>query len=236
MDLNRELLSRFVDGELSPQEAERVALQLGQHPEWDAYVQQQEALRGALQSRFRDLDHTVPERLVKAALETPVSRRWRIQRALRSKDTMQWLGVTGAAMAAGMVVGFMMQPQRDIALNASGQLLARGSLGHILDDRLAANNPVGAATRVGISFRSRSGQDCRTFSSDGIAGLACHAKGEWVIATIVRHEAEASRAPYRMAGSEMPEAVRQAVTASMAGEPFDATAEARARTNGWSGR
>ncbi len=235
MELNRELLNKFVDGELSPQETEHIAEQLVQHPEWNAYVQEQEALRHVLRTQFLELDRTVPERLVKAALGAPVSRLWLLRQALRL-NLLRWVGGVGSALAAGIVIGLLAQPQKDFAVGPLGRLLAEGDLGHMLDNRLAADNPAGAATRVGLSFRNRSGQDCRTFSGGESAGMACHVNGKWVIEIIVHHKAESPRAQYRMAGSEMPDSVRQAVVAGIVGEPFDAAAEARARANGWSGR
>ena len=233
MELNRDLLDKFVDGELSPEEMKRVADQLVQHPQWNAYVQQQEALRQVLRTGFLQLERAIPERLVKAALETPVSRQWWLRQSLRLNFTWRWLAGVSAALAVGLVLGLVVQPENDFAMNASGQLLARGDLSHILDTRLAADNPVKTATRVGISFRNRSGQDCRTFSSGANAGLACHRNGGWIVEALVRQESESARAQYRMAGSEMPDAIRQTVAADMVGEPFDAAAEARARSTGW---
>ena len=236
MDLDRELLNKFVDGELSPSETERVAMQLARQPQWNAYVEQQEAVRQTLRSGFVKLDHPLPERLVKTAREAPVSRQWLLRRGLRFDFSWRWLGGLGTALAAGLVIGFMVQPQKDLVLGPSGQLVARGDLGQILSRRLASENPAGAQMRVGLSFRNRKGQDCRTFTRGESAGLACRAEGNWVVETIVRHQPESPGAVYRMAGSEMPDAVRQAVAATIAGEPFDAAAETRARARGWSGR
>jgi hypothetical protein len=236
MHLNRELLDKFVDGELSPQDSKRVAEQLAQQPEWNAYVQQQDALRQLLRARFAELGQAVPERLVKTALEAPVSRWWFLRRALGFHPALRLAAAAGLALAVGLVVGLGLRPQADFVPGPSGQLLARGGLGRALDNRLAAENPAGTATRLGISFRNRSGRDCRTFSSGESAGIACHANGDWVIETIVRHQAENARAQYRMAGSEMPEAVRRAIMSAIVGEPFDAAAEQRARARGWPGR
>ena len=233
MELNRDLLAKFVDGELPPEEMQRVADQLANYPQWRAYVQQQEALRAVLRTRFFDLDCATPDRLVKAALETPVSSKWWLRQALRPNFTWRWLAGMSTALAAGLVIGLAVRPGGDFTTSSAGQLLAQGDLARILDTRLAADNPVGASIRVGISFRNRSGQDCRTFSNGASAGFACYRNGGWIVEALVRQESESARAQYRMAGSEMPDAIRQAVTASMKGEPFDAAAEARGRATGW---
>ena len=52
MELNREILSSFIDGELAPREMERVAELLANRPELDAYVKRQEHLRDQLRARF----------------------------------------------------------------------------------------------------------------------------------------------------------------------------------------
>lgn len=236
MELNRELLDKFVDGELSPPEAKQVGEQLARHPEWEAYVRQQEALRQLLRSRFSELGQAVPEALVKTALEAPVSRWWSLRQALGLHQPLRLAAGAGLALAIGLAVGLGLRPHADLVPGPSGRLLAQGELGHTLDNRLAAENPAGAAIRVGLSFRNRSGQDCRTFSSGENAGVACRVNSDWIVETMVRYQAENAGAQYRMASSEMPDAIRQAVMADIVGEPFDAAAEERARARGWSGQ
>jgi hypothetical protein len=236
MEPDRELLDRFVDGELSPRETERVAALMAEHPAWNDYVRKQEGLRSLLRAPLPGLDEPVPERLIHAALTAPVSWRWRLRHVLGADGQLRRLAPIGMALAAGLVIGIALRPQGEFSVDGSGQMLARGDLGRALDTKLAVDNEAGAAPRLGISFRNKSGQDCRTFSSGENAGLACHRSGGWVIETLARNVSEDAGAAYRMAGSEMPDAVRRAVTASIADEPFDAPAEARARAGGWQGR
>lgn len=56
-----------------------------------------------------------------------------------------------------------------------------------------------------------------------------------MVTTLVTQASESGGA-YRMAGSQMPEAVRRAVEVSIQGQAFDAETEARARANGWTGK
>jgi hypothetical protein len=56
-----------------------------------------------------------------------------------------------------------------------------------------------------------------------------------VISALAAQSPEAG-GTYRMAGSEMPDAVRRAVEVSIQGTPFDAIGEAQARANGWTGK
>ena len=141
----------------------------------------------------------------------------------------------GAALALGLVIGVMLRPAHDLGLSASGQMLAQGTLGQALDSKLASAGYDGHGPRIGISFRSRAGEDCRTFASGSQAGLACHQGGRWIIAMTVTQPPQ-DMASYRKAGSEMPDALRRAVAAAIDGVPYDAAAEAKARASGWSGK
>lgn len=232
-DAMRESLNAFVDGELRPGEMERIAALLAGRPELEAYVAGQEKLRAAL--KMPDVLAAVPPRhLVDAIYKSPVSWRWRLRSLLGSGFTVHILVPAGAALALGLVIGVALRPTGDLAM-ANGQMVARGALGAALDTKLASSGYDGQSARIGISFRNRAGQDCRTFNSGDTAGLACRRAGGWVVGTIVTQTPQTA-ALYRMAGSEMPEAVRQAVAASIAGAPYDAAAEAQAKARGWTGK
>ena len=233
MELNRETLDRFVDGELAPQEMERVAALLPAHPEMDAYVRRQEFLRAAMRTRFRELDVQIPQRLIDAAMTAPMSWQWRFGVWRRQYLSIRQLVPAGVTLALGLAIGIAVRPGGDLGANAMGQVVAQGALAHALDTQLAS---AGGSGPVGISYRDKSGRDCRTFARRENAGLACHQSGAWIVETLARRTVEDGGAAYRMAGSEMPEAVRQAVAAGIDGAPFDAKAEARARDHGWSGR
>ena len=236
MDPTRETLNAFVDGELPPTEMERIAALLAARPDLEAYVTQQEKLRAKLKRKFDGvLAGPVPRHLVDAVHMAPVSWRWRLRAALGRGFVVRSLAPAGAALALGLVIGIALQPARDLTLSASGQMLARGALGRALDSKLASAGYDGQGPRIGISFRDHAGEDCRTFASGAQAGLACHRGGGWVVATLVTQAPEIP-GTYRMAGSEMPDAVRRAVADAIDGTPFDAAAEAEAQAHGWSGK
>ena len=232
-EIDRETLNAFVDGELPPQEMARIATLLETEPGMKAYVLKQEKLRAAL--RFGEVMHAPPPaRLLEAVEKAPVSWRWRLQTILGHHFVLRSLVPAGAALFAGLIIGITAGPESDVTL-AHGRMLARGDLAHALDTKLASSGYGGEGPRIGISFRDRAGKDCRTFASGSQAGLACHQEGDWVVTTLVTQASETGGA-YRMAGSEMPDAVRHAVEASIQGAPFDAIAEAQARANGWTGK
>jgi hypothetical protein len=232
MELDRDKLDRFVDGELPPEEMEAIAVLLAGSPEQDAHVARQERLRNQLRDGFRALDASMPRRLIETVRTTPISWRWRLRAALEPDQLFRWLVPASAALVLGFVAGTSLTPRSDLGTSASGQVIAQGDLDKALDRQLASQADSGPI-RIGISFRNKTGQVCRTFNSGDNAGLACHKAGAWVIGMLVRQVPEDAGAAYHMAGSEMPDAVRHAVTASMRGEPFDAATEARAAKAGW---
>jgi hypothetical protein len=237
MEPDQKILEAFVDGELPPREMERIALLLEARPDLNRYVQEQERLRATLRKAFDEtLAAPVPERLAETVRSAPVSWRWRL-RALSARGlSIRRLMPVATALAMGVVLGIAIRPPAEFSTDAAGRLVAQGALGTALDTQLAAARYEGAGPHVGISFRNRTGQDCRTFFAGGSAGLACHQSGAWVVGILVKQAPENPGAAYHMAGSAMPDAVRRAVEDSIAGAPFDAAAEKAARGSGWSRR
>jgi hypothetical protein len=231
-EISPEKISAFIDGELPPKEMERIAAYLAERPDLESEVSQQEHLRTQLRSAFSEvLDGPVPAHLLQAARTAPVSLRWRLQHLLQARSSWQVLVPAGAALAVGLVIGLLLRAGADVTSNASGQLIARGALRRALDHQLASETS--GRSRIGITFRDQAGEDCRTFLNGASSGLACHRGGAWIISIMVHQPAASPGADYRMAGSEMPPAVRDAVTTTIAGEPFNAQAERAARDSGW---
>lgn len=233
MDPDRETLNAFVDGELPPQEMERIARLLEQRPDLDRIVREQERLRVELREAYPS-DAPVPEALIRTVQTAPISLRWRLRQWFGSP--LRVLVPAGAALAVGLAIGLMVRPAADYGTDDAGRLVAQGSLAETLTTELASNGYRGSGARIGISFRSKAGLDCRTFSTGSDSGLACRDSGAWVVQTLVKQMDDHPGAAYRMAGSDMPEAVRRAVADSIQGTAFDAAAERRARDRGWSDR
>jgi hypothetical protein len=94
---------------------------------------------------------------------------------------------------------------------------------------------------IGVSFKNKGGEYCRTFvvqrgasASAALSGLACRQGGAWDVRTLARAGVSAGgEGSYHPAGSELLPSVRAAVEDQIEGEPLDATGEAHARTSGW---
>ncbi|HEX4176966.1 MAG TPA: hypothetical protein VHY57_00950 [Rhizomicrobium sp.] len=230
-DIGTETLTAFLDGELPPEETARVAALLATRPDLDAWVNRQQRLRASLRYAFAEVtDAPVPAALAALTRTAPVSWRWRMAQAFHGALLRTWVPA-GAALAAGLAIGVVMHPSGDLASHGE-QVMAQGALADALDRQLASTDDHGSGPHIGVSFRNRSGQDCRTFIHDGQAGLACHDAGSWVVSMLVSQPREPDTA-YQMAGSALPDAIRNAVAASIQGAPFDAAAEKAARDKGW---
>jgi hypothetical protein len=116
-------------------------------------------------------------------------------------------------------------------------LIAHGPLTHALTDRLAADpQDAQAPVRIGVSYLSRSGAYCRTFTAaarGALSGVACRDDGRWRVITSVFAKTQPGAEPYRTAASQQPQAVADSVEADIVGAPLDAQAEAAARAAGW---
>ena len=230
-EITRETLVAFLDGELPPKEMEQIAAQLAVRPDLDAWVRRQEKLRSNLKQAFSDVvAEPPPQKLLAAVRDTPVSKRWLLRHWLAPWKPRSWAPI-GAALVAGLAIGIVLRPSSEF-ISTDGQILAGGVLADALDHKLASSGYDGLGTRIGISFRDHTGHDCRTFDQDSHTGLACHQVNGWAITILDSHPGRTGGA-YHMAGSEMPNPVRQAVMARIEGVPFDAAAEKTARDRGW---
>jgi len=246
-EINRETLDAYVDGELAPDEMTRVAALLGERADFKTYVDSQLALRDRLSVSFAPLmAEPIPNRLQRTLRTAPPR--------LRVTSWREWLGEflswrvgvpLAASLAFGLVIGVAIERSVRTELpfvssSQNGPVLAHGELAGALSEQLAASDQINRRVRIGISFRSRSGLDCRTFEWLGTTmttnGVACHTGGDWTVAALTTTWRTANdRAAYQMAGAAMPDAIRDIVNEMIAGAPYDAAAERAARDTHWSG-
>lgn len=247
-DLDRETLDAFIDGELPASEMTRAAALVAAQAELRRYVEEQERLRRTLQDSFAPLMNEPIAKRVRQMVEAYAAK--------PARQSASWSGGLGqffswraiglaAAMAAGLLVGIAvdrigLSEEAFLESTSNGQTVARGELARVLSEKLAADQDAAKAVRVGLSFRSKDGDDCRTFTWDGArnstSGIACHSKDAWVVAALATQAPDAqAHALYQIAGASMPDAIRRAVNEMIAGRPFDAAAERAARASQWSG-
>lgn len=256
-----ETLMAYVDHELDAAASREIETAMQGDAELAARVARQRALRGLVHGAFDAvLDEPVPERL-RAALrgETATSPAAMpaaappapadtgdvvpMAAAPRRRGAVARWGQWGA-LAASLLVGvwlgrnYLAAPaDASWARAEDGQLVARAELAQALTSQLASAQADDARVRVGVSFVSRTGDYCRSFTmADGLAGLACKpgAGGDWRLPLLVQHTgASGPQGAYRQAASNTPLAVLRAIDEQIDGTPLDAAAERDAVQHGW---
>lgn len=242
-----EILMAYVDGELDEQARVEVEAAMHANPDVAARVARQQLLRKRVRLAFdRVVEEPVPDRLVAAARGASAPVRANNVIPLRRKVSRNWSWPEWGSMAASLVVGaalsllFVRHANVGSITSRSGHLFASGTLAQALSDQLASTQANAAATpvQIGVSFRDKSGNYCRTFAlreAGSLAGLACHSAEGWQLDALARSEegADAGGAHYRQASSSLPKPILQSLQDRIAGEPLDAQAETAARASGW---
>jgi hypothetical protein len=255
MNIPDELLAAYVDGRLQGAERVRIEQAIAHDARLAQRVAQCRATRGRLRGVFDGALHEpVPQRRLQAA-RSPVRpssaqvidlarvRAERRRRTERHRVLQPQRILIAACVLGGLLVGAVCERLvgggGTLTAWQDGALVARGALADALNHQLRDQTLPGSDFHVGMSFRSRSGNYCRTFSgSDGpaLTGLACHQQDQWRIVTLVSPQ-QGAAAP-RVASSQRAadsgsSLLQQSVRERIAGQPLDAQAEERARRGDW---
>ncbi len=250
-NITDETLMAYVDDELDADARAAVETAMASNPDVARRVARQQELRGRMRAAFDGvLDEPVPERLITAARRAPAASsaagvtdlgRARARKAERSA---RWSWPQWAAIAASLVVGVLVsqalwrQQSGGLIVTRDGRLLASDALVRTLSEQLAADQPIDPQIAIGLSFRSKNGEYCRTFvirEGRSLAGLACREGDAWAVQMVAPGGSSSATRDggYVMAGAELPVLVLQAVEERIAGEPLDASGETAARESDW---
>lgn len=244
METDDPRLMAYVDGELDASGRAAVEAGMARDPQLARWVSAQLALRQRLQGALRiDTAQAVPQRLLDAAWQGPAGSADIVDLPQRKKAPPQATGArwpVWTALAASLVVGAMLgilvfgSPGASLLAGGDG-LVAGGALREALNQQ--NSGAVGRdEIRIGLSFRDRTAQYCRTFllpAPQASAGLACRGGGEWTVLNLMPAEASVEAGGLRMAASPWPAALLNAVESRAAGQTLDAAAEARAIAGKW---
>ena len=221
----------WLDGELTPAEAAEMEAKVSSDPALSRLAEQHRALGGQVKVAFDPiLSAPIPDRL-QAALR-PSAQVVEFAAARRSgwrPSLPQW-----AALAATLLVGMFagtFVPQRSnssVAVQGSN-IYAAAALNRALDTQLASA-PAGEV-RIGITFKTRAGDICRTFTQPATSGLACRAGDRWQIKGLFGAP-EGQSSDYRMAAGMNPN-LTALVDSTMAGDPLDGQQERVERDRNW---
>jgi hypothetical protein len=245
MNFSEETLMAYADNELDSQTRSAVEAAMASDPDIARRVARHKALRDRLRTTFdKVLDEPPPQRLVDAARGVPAIRREGNVIPLRRKQPPRRAWPQWTSLAACLVVGVLIgQVLLRTVTNTGpisshdGRLLASGVLAEALSDQLASAQKEDVPVKIGLSFKSKGGEYCRTFTlhdSTTLAGLACREHDNWRVQILAQAAGSGGTdSQYRQAGSETPPSVMQTVQEIMAGEPLDASAESAAREKNW---
>ena len=244
MTLPDEVLMAYADDELDARARAAVEAAMAADPEIARRIAQHKALRSRVHSAFdKILDEPVPARLLRVVRSEPSGSGTNKVVQLRRRPVRRWAWPQWTAMAASLIVGVIAGRLALVRWGTGpismrgGQVLASGALADALSHQLAADQSAAAPVRIGVSFRAKSGEYCRTFTlrqTTTLGGLACRAADGWQVRVLAGTESPGGGpGPYRQAASSMPPAVITAVGDLMTGEPLDARAEAAARGQNW---
>lgn len=247
-------LMAYADGELDAEARAEVEAAMAADPDTARRVAQHLALAHQVRAAFDPvLREAVPKRLKDAGAEmadvakpeeggtAAVIDLAKARTAKPARSTRPWSWPQWSAIAASLIIGVLAgridqsdPSQSQMAMDGGG-VVAHGSLERALSTQLASTQASDAPIRIGISFLSKSGEYCRTFSlSNGIAGLGCRMGPDWRLQVLARSPtATQSAGAYRMAAGEAPAAVMREVEERIAGSSLDAREEEAALRVDW---
>jgi negative regulator of sigma E activity len=250
MKFSQEQLMAYADGELDAETRLAVETAMAEDPTIAAEVARHRALRDTLRSAFAGvLEEGVPSRLIEAANSSPAKASgnavadFAAARVTREGKParVRWSWPEWTSIAASLLIGviagraLLQNETSNLVATDSGRLVATGALASALSTQIGgAAEDLGQA-HVGLSFRAKDGNYCRTFAlpNDASAGVACRDAGQWQIRALAQSTGTGDATNYRQAGSALPPAIVQVIETTIEGDALDAEEEAAARARDW---
>jgi len=256
--ITNEVLSAYIDGELSPEEMERVRAAIDRDEALAARLRDFSRVDELLAEFSSAIDREPMPARVLELLDPPrtgsETRGTAVQEArILSLPRRPWYRTAGAlALAASVVlalaVGLQQESGRDRgagldSLVRTGPVPESAALHHALQET-ASDNAYAAADEAGpsvtpvLSFVSTRGEYCREFRVDAqgqaARGLACRRDDRWeVLRLAAAGAANDGKDAYATAASSVNADFEAFVDALVADAPLGAEAEARLLRDGW---
>lgn len=247
MQFSDAILMAYADGEVDADTRQQIEAAMPLDPVIAERIAEHRRLRTGLGAAFNGvLDEPIPARLLDAANATPdqpapapVADLNAVRTAKqRTAKPKRWSWPEWTSLAASLLIGVLagraaLQPSASSLFATQGSgIVASGELSAALTEQ-AGGAADTAAVRIGLSFRSRSGEYCRTFTAGSAAGLACREADAWKVRALSEGLPNTPGGEYRMAGSELPPAILAAAGDLMDGAALDADEEREAQARGW---
>jgi hypothetical protein len=235
MKFSPETLMAYADGELDADTRRAIEAEMAIDPQVAQEVERHRAVRVEVGGAFAGvLEEPVPDRLLRAAKKSGTK---------AAPPRRQWSWPEWTSIAASLLIGvlggraLLHQPDRGsglIVAGVDGRVIAGGALAQALSEQLSSED--GSGVDIGLSFRAKSGEYCRTFGAravNPVVGFACRDAEVWRIDMLSIAPRAESGGDYRMASTQLPAPIVQAIAERMQGEALDADEEAVARQRRW---
>lgn len=234
MNIRPEELAAFADGELTGDDATRVAAAVAADPELQRQVEAHRALKARLAAHYAPLaERAVPDRLAAllqgGAAEAPaeiVDLAAAREERLAKRRLPRWSYFAAPALAASLALAVFLPGTGDTPEGYADTRLAAA-----LETQLVAEQEQGAETRILLSFRNQEDALCRAFSGAGGGGIACRDAEGWQLEALGEGSA-GQTSTYRQAGASDAEILALAQDMA-AGPALDADQERAARRSSW---
>ncbi|MGH8193968.1 MAG: hypothetical protein ACREQ8_06155 [Woeseiaceae bacterium] len=259
-ELDDELLSAYLDGELSQPQADELTSRVAREPELAERLEAMRSVDKAAVAAFRAVDERqIPERILDLMGEDEEARRSDAGEAsnvvqIRRPAINRFIQPPVAiAASVALVVGFYLRallgdggaPDREVVAVYASRIPAGSDLRVVFERNLSGESINLSDRRVAepvLTFRGVDGNYCRQVRITGAAksadALACRRDGNWEV-EVVSFDAAASAAPespYGQASSGGAAAMRGTIERLIGQEPpLDRTEEAEIMGKGWQG-
>jgi hypothetical protein len=240
-DKDYELLSQYIDSELSPGAADVLRQRLTKEPGLQANLERMQAVDQSLQMAFSGPDSgRVPTEVIDLLQPEPTGARVIPFPSRKSRSGWGFAIAASLVAACGLVLTQDWQNGATISLDSMdgdallSQMLdqspSRGDAWEDLSD--------GRQFRAVLSFPHITGHWCREYlmSEDtGLSrGVACRTEGKWIThVSVPDHSLNGSSSEYRPAGANNPSSIAEFIDSFANDIPLDANQEAELIAEGW---
>ncbi len=240
MSFDEATIMAYVDGECDAVTVKRIEKAMTADPVLAKQIEQAQALRNRLSAHYDPIaEEAVPDRLtamLTAAASSNIDSSFTARKAdreigkrqRRGMGIAQW-GAMAATLALGVVIGqFGLGGDAGAPFaQTDGALVASGPLADALETQLASAQTDNSDYRIGLTFRAKTGNICRSFTSEAVSGIGCREGQQWkMVSTLPGGNAS----DYRQASSS---AVNEIAADLMADAPADAETERKLMESGW---
>jgi len=240
MSFDEATIMAYVDGECDAVTVKRIEKAIETDAALAKRIEQAQALCNKLSAHYDPVvEEAVPDRLtamLTASAASSVDSSFGARKAdkdlgkqrRRSMGIAQW-GAMAATLALGIVVGqYGLGGGSDAPfVEQGGALVASGPLEDALETQLASAQGDDSDYRIGMTFRAKGGNICRSFSGEAVSGIGCREGQQWKMHSTLPG---GTQGDYQQASSSEINAVAAEM---MADQPVDADTERQLLESGW---